>query len=199
MDLVEKHRKWDELAKKFTIYKTIEDWETCPANVLANKIKKLDVYVSNLLGIIRLAKKIDQGPNESFEDIIYKLYLKFYAKGVQQPYIPGKTPFTWSVDITKWRETPGGISIGKKKQVNSTTYIVRLNRQWFDYFVNWLVTTLQQMQARLDASREETKKKDKDRANEEIQCPCGGHYQKSNKSKHVQTEKHQDYLESLEN
>jgi hypothetical protein len=58
-----------------------------------------------------------------------------------------------------------------------------------------------------DSYREQYKKlyfeavnhyKETSKANEEVQCPCGGHYKATNKAKHFKTQKHLLYLDKNE-
>ena len=49
----------------------------------------------------------------------------------------------------------------------------------------------------LTIKRKEYNDKNKDKLNEKIKCPCGGNYTNCNKSHHLRSNKHKNYLQSL--
>jgi hypothetical protein len=186
---------WNELATQTPIYQSIRDWNTCTANVLANKIKKVETFSEKLTNSISQYTDIED---------LYLFLLRTDFKELRCPYHETSEPETWSVNILKERTTEkdtrnlGGIIINcGKYQKRTTNYLVKINREWLTHYTEWILSTLAQMKERLEQSRIITAKKEKEHANQEVKCECGGKYKLTNKSHHLKTKGHLKFIGDL--
>lgn len=183
-----------ELAKNTKIYDTINGWDTCTPNVLANKIKKVEKYCNSLCA----DKNIDV-------QLLYSRYLKNDFKNVVNPYDLHTKPTTWSFEITRYRETVPNVigscgafrRIDGNIQVRVTEYDIKINREWFNHYCDELQLNLDRMKQRLEESKIATASTAKSNANEKFTCNiCGGCYSRTHKSHHIKTSKHTKAVES---
>jgi hypothetical protein len=182
--------RWNDLNTRAKIYKTIEGWDTCTPNVLANKIKKVQTYYTKLTDSIREYQRQMGKKNSDIDNAIYRDWLRNadFDK-LEAKFELGVIPLTWSVSKLK-------------NEDRTFDFLVYLNKNWFNYFIRWLYTHLEQMKERLETSKEQTKAKKKEIKTtfleEEVECPCGGHYKLTNKSHHFRSKKHQSWEATAE-
>lgn len=193
--------QWNELAKKTKIYKTILGWDTCKANVLANKIRSVEKYYSDFIGYV--------GVDEAEE--LYKLFLKNDFKQLQESYEDEdgifKSPNTWSCKIDRRRETiakeinrnAAVRLVDEKKQRRITEIDISINEEWIEHYSNWLSEYVERMKERFEAEKIKTASTAKASANESFTCSiCGGTYSRSHKSHHLKTAVHCKAVEEQE-
>jgi hypothetical protein len=190
-DLTKYIERWNDLNKRAKIYKTIEGWDTCTPNVLANKIKKVQSYYTNLTdAVTSYNRQFGKKNSDDIADIIYRDWLRNadFDK-LEAKFDFGVIPLTWSVNKMK-------------REDRTFDVLVYLNKNWFNYFIRWLYAHLEQMKERLEASKEKTKEKKQEIKSafleEEVECPCGGHYKLTNKSHHFKSKKHQAWEATAE-
>lgn len=196
--------QWDELAKTTKIYQTILGWDTCKANVLANKIRSVENYYENFMAYI---------DDDEVEEL-YKRFLKNDFKQLQDKFEYSdhneyvmKEPTTWSCNIDRRREI-AGIEIDRnsavrmikdKKQRRITEIDVYVNDDWKEHYHRWLNNYVVRMKERFEAEKIKTASTAKASANESFTCSiCGGIYTRSHKSHHLKTSRHKKALEEQE-
>lgn len=173
--------KYDEINRDTEIYKTIENWDTCSANVLANKIKKVNVYYNEFVGKKRTCDSM-YGEGWDRNNIYYQFILRWKNfKAINSKILRAKK----TIDT----------------EDKSIYYFTTINLKWLNSYHLWIASYLEKMRNRLEVCKQETLQKKKELSNtlntECVDCPCGGTYLLTNLSHHKKTTKHKNYLLTL--
>ena len=125
--------RWNEMNLKTKIYKTIDKWDTCSPNVLANKIKKVQSYYTELINSVKELKHQFKSDWLHIDKMIYLAWLRNadFDK-LERPFVFEKIPLTWSVKK----------SLDENRTIE---YYAKLNKYWFNFFIKWLLYHLEQL------------------------------------------------------